>query len=74
LKDKIKEIMGSVFKIDPKSIDENTVNSNVEKWDSLGHMNLVTALEEEFDIILDEEDIEIIVSFSNVCKVVEANL
>lgn len=74
MKGKIKEIMGSVFKIDPKSIDENTVNSNVEKWDSLGHMNLVTALEEEFDIILDEEDIEIIVSFSNVCKVVEANL
>lgn len=66
--------MSSVFKIDAKSIDENTVNSNVEKWDSLGHMNLVAALEEEFDIVLDEEDIEIIVSFPNVCKVVEANL
>lgn len=74
LKDKIKEVMSSVFKIDPISIDENTVNSNVEKWDSLGHMNLVAALEEEFDILLDEEDIEIIVSFPNICKIVEANL
>lgn len=74
MKDKIKEVMSSVFKIDPISIDENTVNSNVEKWDSLGHMNLVAALEEEFDILLDEEDIEIIVSFPNICKIVEANL
>jgi len=74
MKNKIKKVMAGVFKIDTKSIDDHTGIGNVEKWDSLGHMNLVAALEEEFDIVLDDEDIEIIVTYSNICKIVESNI
>jgi acyl carrier protein len=74
MKNKIKEIMAGVFKIEADSISDDTTIGNVEKWDSLGHMNLVAALEEEFDIVLDDEDIEIIISYSNICKIVKASL
>ncbi|MGJ8645386.1 MAG: acyl carrier protein [Marinomonas colpomeniae] len=74
MQNKIKEIMSDIFKIDVDSINDETVIGNVEKWDSLGHMNLVAALEDEFDIVLDDEDIEIIISYPNICKIVKTNL
>ena len=30
---------------------------SVELWDSVGHMSLVAALEDEFDIMIDTDDI-----------------
>lgn len=30
---------------------------DVELWDSVGHMSLVAALEDEFDIMIDTDDI-----------------
>ena len=29
----------------------------IEAWDSVGHMNLIAALEEAFDIMMDTDDI-----------------
>lgn len=30
---------------------------SVEQWDSVGHMNLIAALEDAFDIMMDTDDI-----------------
>jgi len=35
----------------------------VEKWDSLAHMSLVAALEDEFDVMLDTDDVIDLSSF-----------
>lgn len=35
----------------------------IQAWDSVGHMNLVAALEEAFDIMLDTDDIIDLSSF-----------
>ncbi len=50
IEEKVKKVIGNVFGIDPKLISEKTSPDTLEKWDSLGHMNLVFALEEEFCI------------------------
>ena len=36
---------------------------DVELWDSVGHMSLVAALEDEFDIMIDTDDIIDLSSF-----------
>lgn len=36
-----------------------------QAWDSIGHMNLVSALEDIFDIVLETEDLVSITSFEN---------
>ena len=46
-KSKLKEIISSVFIIDIANISEDNQNKN---WDSLKHMNLILALEDEFDL------------------------
>ncbi|MGI6161401.1 MAG: acyl carrier protein [Christensenellales bacterium] len=48
--------------IDTFEIDSSLINSELSimtlpAWDSVSHMNLVTALEEEFDLMFDTDDI-----------------
>lgn len=56
MEQKIKNVMASVFKCDASEINENTSPDTLERWDSLGHMNLVVALEEEFGITFKEDE------------------
>ena len=60
MKERIKRIMSIVFKIPKNEIYEDSSPDNIENWDSLSHMKLVLALEEEFNVkFRDEEIIEI---------------
>ncbi len=45
------------FGVDVEELNEAFDNVSVEAWDSIGHMNLISAIEEEFDIMLDGDDI-----------------
>lgn len=54
-KERFGKIIMDVFEVD--SVDESMTRENTEKWDSLLHLTLVTAIEDEFDIMLDTEDI-----------------
>jgi acyl carrier protein len=63
MEERIKEIMAAVFEVDRSEIDENTASGDLEKWDSLHHMNLISALEEEFEIELEEEEIMEMMNF-----------
>jgi acyl carrier protein len=48
----------SIFKqVLDADVNEQTSQQDIEKWDSLGHLNLIVALEEEFDIVFEPEDI-----------------
>lgn len=43
---------------------ENLVFEGIPEWDSVGHMGLVSALEEAFDIMLETDDIIELNSFN----------
>jgi acyl carrier protein len=63
MNEKIKSIMGAVFGIDPKTISNDASIENVEQWDSLKHISLVIALEQEFGIVFTDKEIAEIISF-----------
>jgi|TARA_B110000967_G_C18675700_1_gene455421 acyl carrier protein len=55
------------------NISENAVNQNlkyneIEEWDSIGHMTLMSAIEDEFKISLETDDI---IDFSSFKKGIE---
>jgi acyl carrier protein len=56
MENKIKEIMSVVLKVSITELDENSSPTTIPNWDSLGHMNLIVALEEEFGVQFDDED------------------
>lgn len=54
-KERFDKILMEVFQLE--AVDESMTRENTPKWDSLVHLTLVTAIEDEFDIMLDTEDI-----------------
>ena len=46
----------TTFEIGEEQLD-NLKYQDIEAWDSVGHMTLVAALEDAFDIMLDTDDI-----------------
>ena len=70
MENKIKDIIASVFGIDPKDVDDNASPDTIENWDSIRHMNLVVALEEEFAIEFDDEELVDMVNY----KIIQATI
>ena len=61
VEDRIRDVMSAVFEISADQIDDYSSMDSIESWDSLRHMNLVTALEEEFDCeFYDSETVELL--------------
>ena len=63
MEEKIKEIMALIFKCDASVINDDTSPDNLEEWDSLRHINLVVALEEEFGVNFSEDEIVDMMNF-----------
>ncbi|MCD4693465.1 MAG: acyl carrier protein [Calditrichales bacterium] len=58
--DKIKQIIADTFKVDFADITAGSSPSNIEKWDSLGQLTLIQAIEKEFGVVFEiEENFEI---------------
>ena len=62
-KEKIKKVMSSVFEIPFEEITEASSLDNIESWDSLKHLNLILALEEEFEITIPDEEVGNLINF-----------
>jgi acyl carrier protein len=68
--EEIKDIVAAVFEIDKSKIDDNIKKFDYEKWDSLGHINLIAALEEHFDIMLEPEEMASIETIDDIEKLI----
>ncbi|MGC2112660.1 MAG: acyl carrier protein [Candidatus Korobacteraceae bacterium] len=53
--DKLKQVMADVFGVPADSINNSSTLDSIERWDSTGHLNLVLALEEQFDVRFSED-------------------
>ena len=60
---KLKDVLATTFNIDVNSIAEDASPDTIDSWDSLRHMNLVLALEEEFDVELTDDQVVEILSY-----------
>ena len=48
--EKLNEVFRDVFEDDDITVDDSTTSADVDGWDSLEHINLINAVEQEFDI------------------------
>jgi acyl carrier protein len=55
---KLKKIFCSVLEIKESDLQFNMTMDELEKWDSLNHMKIIAALEEEFSIRFDDDLLE----------------
>ena len=66
--EKYKNCFIESFSIEESALEGNLEYESVEEWDSIGHMTLMSGLEEGFGIAMDTDDI---VDFSSYKKGIE---
>ena len=69
MEDKVKRIMSDVLNVDIELINGNFSSENVENWDSLKHMNLIVALEEEFSMEFNDEEMIAAASYNEILDI-----
>ena len=57
-------IFMEVFSVGEESLNDEFKQENVENWNSIHQLNLVSYIEESFDVMLDTEDILGLTSYS----------
>ena len=72
MKDKLRNIMSYVFDVPIETINTDTSTENCEEWDSLSHMNLLFAIEEEFDLTLTDDEVLEMKDFSSIIGLLES--
>ena len=72
MEDQLKKIMADLFDINLNDINEDTTMENIEAWDSLKHMELILAIEENFRIPqLNMDEIVEMISFDRIIKALQ---
>jgi acyl carrier protein len=56
-REKYDQVFIDSFSVTTDQLNESLVYQSVQQWDSIGHMGMVAALEEAFDIMLETDDI-----------------
>jgi len=57
MKERVLQVISQVMDVPIEQLTLNASVDTIEKWDSLQHMNLVLALEEEFNISFSDQEI-----------------
>lgn len=74
VKEKIIEIIANTLDVRVSEINDSSSIGDFPAWDSLGHMNLLQNIQDEFDIELDPEEIIELEDVQDIVKAVEAKL
>ena len=70
MEDRIKNVMAAVFEIPANKINDHSSPDNILSWDSLKHMKLVIALEEEFEIEFEDDRIAEMLNYSSIKDII----
>ena len=63
------EILSDLFDLNPDEVDLNSSPDTVEAWDSIGHIRLISSIEEKYQISITPEDqiemlnVDLVISF-----------
>lgn len=71
--EKLNNIFAEVFSVEVSELNADFDKNSVESWDSVHQLSLTSAVEDEFDIMLDAEDILGFTSYENAKAILGKN-
>lgn len=71
MEDRIKKIMAVIFEITVDEINDQSSRDNIESWDSLRQLQLIAALEEEFDLEFSEDKMKEMRSMTYIKQIIK---
>jgi len=57
LQNRLNELIATVFSVDVSDIRDDRGPHDIQAWDSLGQLNLILQIENEFEVTFDIEDV-----------------
>ena len=70
--DKLTALVAEIFNVRADSIELTMTPDDIQQWDSLNHLRLITAIETEFNITLSMKQIQNIQSLRDIQEIVSA--
>ena len=68
LEKKLNKIFMNTFQLKDKDVNKKISMQNITKWDSLNHIGLISAIEENFDINFKDDEIIDIINYESIIK------
>jgi acyl carrier protein len=67
---RVRNIAADVLQVDPASLTAESSPQSVENWDSVQHLNIVLALEEQFGLQFEPEEMDGMKSIGGIAELV----
>ena len=71
--EKLQNVFTEVFNVDASVLNDEFGKDTVGAWDSVHQLNINAQLEEEFDLLLEPEDIMACTSFAKAKEILRKN-
>tara|TARA_B100000780_G_scaffold277331_1_gene247782 strand:- start:157 stop:387 length:231 start_codon:yes stop_codon:yes gene_type:complete len=71
IKKNIKEILSSILDIPLEALPDNAAPGDPEKWDSLKHLQFFIALEEDFEVVFSDKEMNEMIDLPSIVKIIE---
>ena len=68
---KLEKIIREAFSLNSDEIDPGWTSDDIPKWDSMGHLNLIMAVEKEFNIKFEIEEMFMIQKLADIVTFIE---
>ena len=56
-KHRVMQTVSRVLRVPQESVTENSMMGDIPQWDSLNHMTVILAVEREFNLVFDLDDV-----------------
>ena len=72
--ERVRGIAADILELSPNQITLQSSSENVQTWDSVRHLNLILAFEQEFGLQLDPEEIDQMNNIEGITSILEQKL
>jgi len=67
-------VVAEMFDTDVQNLDETSSPDTIERWDSMGHIQLIGALEQEFDMVFTPDEQSEMLNISLIIEIIESRI
>ena len=68
---KVQQVLADALNVDPTEVTSELAFGDLVQWDSMGHMDVMMSLEQEFGIQVDADTITELVSVPVICQYIQ---
>ena len=74
IKNKVYEIVAGICNVEVSEVNENSTVGDFPQWDSVGHLSILSSVEEAFDISFEPEEMMEMEDVKDIVAAVNAKL